>query len=409
MSVPQRRSLYDCLNDRLRADARLGLARDSAAMAGGAAGPLLYRDGREYISFMSNDGLGLAADAHWQARVAACFAAHAPSASASRLAGGRSDVVDQACRAVADYFGFAECLFLPSGYQANLACVTTLLQQGQEAFVDRRCHASVMRALPLAGARIRAWNHLDYDHLERLLSSLPPDAPQPVVMAESLYSMDGAALDLERMAALRRRYGFFLCVDEAHALGALGPGGRGLCAAQALRDGGRAPADLVVGTLGKSLGLWGAFLLLPRGFTPLFEHLASAIMHSTALPPAHAACMLALVEELPRLEERRRTLAARVAFFPPYRAGRPCCVSASPPAIRKNCWPARLQCCPGCGKARDRGGGGRDPFGKGALPPPYPLHPPKTFVLVWPQVPGVGSQGGLSSPDRSTGTSGGRL
>lgn len=315
MSVPQRRSLYNCLNDRLRADARLGLARDSAAMAGGAAGPLLYRDGREYISFMSNDGLGLAADAHWQARVAACFAAHAPSASASRLAGGRSDVVDQACRAVADYFGFAECLFLPSGYQANLACVTTLLQQGQEAFVDRRCHASVMRALPLAGARIRAWNHLDYDHLERLLSSLPPDAPQPVVMAESLYSMDGAALDLERMAALRRRYGFFLCVDEAHALGALGPGGRGLCAAQALRDGDRAPADLVVGTLGKSLGLWGAFLLLPRGFTPLFEHLASAIMHSTALPPAHAACMLALVEELPRLEERRRMLAARVAFF----------------------------------------------------------------------------------------------
>ena len=315
MSVPQRRSLYDCLNDRLRADARLGLARDSAAMAGGAAGPLLHRDGREYVSFMSNDGLGLAADAHWQARVAACFAAHAPSASASRLAGGRSDVVDRACRAVADYFGFAECLFLPSGYQGNLACVTTLLQQGQEAFVDRRCHASVMRALPLAGARIRAWNHLDYDHLERLLSSLPPDAPQPVVMAESLYSMDGAALDLERMAALRRRYGFFLCVDEAHALGALGPGGRGLCAAQALRDGGRAPADLVVGTLGKSLGLWGAFLLLPPGFTPLFEHLASAIMHSTALPPAHAACMLALVEELPRLEERRRTLAARVAFF----------------------------------------------------------------------------------------------
>lgn len=315
MPVPQRRSLFDCLNGRVRADARLGLARSSAALAGGAAGPLVRRDGREYISFMSNDGLGLAADAQWQARVAACFAAHAPSASASRLAGGRSELVDRACRAVAGYFGFAECLFLPSGYQANLACVTALLQQGQEAFVDRRCHASVMRALPLAGAHVRAWNHLDYGHLERLLASLPPEAPQPVVMAESLYSMDGAALDLSRMAALRREYDFFLCVDEAHALGALGPGGRGLCAAQAARDGGAAPADLVVGTLGKSLGLWGAFLLLPAGFTPLFEHLASAVMHSTALPPAHAACLLALVEELPHLEARRRTLAARVAFF----------------------------------------------------------------------------------------------
>ena len=97
MSVPQRRSLYDCLNDRLRADARLGLARHSAAMSGGAAGPLLYRDGREYISFMSNDGLGLAADAHWQARVAACFAAHAPSASASRRSDSSSSGAAQPC------------------------------------------------------------------------------------------------------------------------------------------------------------------------------------------------------------------------------------------------------------------------------------------------------------------------
>lgn len=155
MSVPQRRSLYDCLNDRLRADARLGLARDSAAMAGGAAGPLLYRDGREYISFMSNDGLGLAADAHWQARWLPVLPPMRRRRR-PRVWPGPQRCGGASLPAVADYFGFAECLFLPSGYQANLACVTTLLQQGQEAFVDRRCHASVMRALPLAGARIRA-------------------------------------------------------------------------------------------------------------------------------------------------------------------------------------------------------------------------------------------------------------
>ena len=100
------------------------------------------------------------------------------------------------------------------------------------------------------------------------------------------------------------------------ALGALGPGGRGLCAAQALRDGDRAPAGSGGGHAGQIAGPVGRCVLpLPWGFTPLSEHLASAIMHSTALPPAHAACMLALVEELPRLEERRRMLAARVAFF----------------------------------------------------------------------------------------------
>ena len=129
MSVPQRRSLYDCLNDRLRADARLGLARDSAAMAGGAAGPLLHRDGREYVSFMSNDGLGLAADAHWQARVAACFAAHAPSASASRLAGGRSDVVDRACRSLAACEGAVLVVDATQGVEALTLANTYLAME----------------------------------------------------------------------------------------------------------------------------------------------------------------------------------------------------------------------------------------------------------------------------------------
>ena len=210
------------------------------------------------------------------------------------LAGGRSDVVDQACRAVADYFGFAECLFLPSGYQANLACVTTLLQQGQEAFVDRRCHASVMRALPLAGARIRAWNHLDYDHLERLLSSLPPDAPQPWSWPSpctawtarpsiwNAWRPCGVGTDFSSVWTKPMRWGPWAPADAACARRRPcgwrpGPG----------RSGG--------GHAGQIAGPVGRVPAAARGFTPLFEHLASAIMHSTALPPAHAACMLALV------------------------------------------------------------------------------------------------------------------
>ena len=143
--------------------------------------------------------------------------------------GGRSRITEEAEQAVAAYFGFDECLFLPSGYQGNLACAMALIHAGQPVFVDRRVHASIARGLVLGKADVRTYAHADYGHLERRLASAPPATVQPLVMTESLFSMDGTELDVSRMAELRSKYGFFLMVDEAHAVGALGPGGRGLC------------------------------------------------------------------------------------------------------------------------------------------------------------------------------------
>lgn len=295
---------------RLRAaeNRRIGLRRDSAAVLGAAAGPLVRLDGRHYVSFLSNDSLGLASCQAWRTAVARCFALYAPSGRASRLAGGRSRIATEAGEAFAAYFGFDECLFFPSGYQANLAAVTSLLPGGHDVFVDRRVHASVARALPLAGARIHAAPHNDMARLRRRLAALPPDAPQPVLVTESLFSMDGDGPDMPSLTALCREYGVFLLLDEAHALGAWGPGGRGFAY-------GSASAGVVTGTLGKALGFWGAFLLLPRGFTALVEENASAVMHSTALPEAHAAACLELVRRLPRCEERRQRLHANSALF----------------------------------------------------------------------------------------------
>lgn len=123
---------------RLRAaeNTRVGLQRDSAALQGAAAGPLVRHGEHHCIAFVGNDSLGLASDPEWRAAVARCFALHAPSGRASRLAGGRSPLADEAEQAFADYFGFAESLFFPSGYQANLAAVTALLPRGHDAFVD---------------------------------------------------------------------------------------------------------------------------------------------------------------------------------------------------------------------------------------------------------------------------------
>lgn len=292
---------------------RPGDAQDSPSPA------LVRMDGRPLLHFAGNDYLGLAADGEWRATVAACFARHAPSGTASRLAAGHTALAAEAEAAWADYFGYAECLFLPSGYQANLALLWGLLGHGDAVFLDRRVHASMAHALPPTGARLHTHRHADMDDLSRRLAAwraegdgwndaLPTcgttadtGAPQPVVLAESLYSMDGTLPDMARLGAVAREHGAFVIVDEAHAFGTLGTGGRGRA---------HGVADAAVGTLGKALGLFGAFLLLPRGTRHALENLASPLIHSTALPEAHAACCLALLNRLPRLDDRRHHLAA---------------------------------------------------------------------------------------------------
>ncbi|WP_353119907.1 aminotransferase class I/II-fold pyridoxal phosphate-dependent enzyme [Nitratidesulfovibrio sp.] len=286
---------------------------DSIPRIGAGQSPspaLVHMQGRPLLQFSGNDYLGLAAHEEWRATVADCFARHAPSGTASRLAAGHTALAAKAEAAWADYFGYAECLFLPSGYQANLALLWGLLGHGDAVFLDRRVHASMAHALPPTGARLHTHRHADMDDLSRRLAAWRDssdnnsggnDATQPVILAESLYSMDGTLPEMTRLGAVAREHGAFVIVDEAHAFGALGTGGRGRA---------HGVADAAVGTLGKALGLFGAFLLLPRGTRSALENLASPLIHSTALPEAHAACCLALLDLLPRLDGRRHHLAA---------------------------------------------------------------------------------------------------
>lgn len=300
MSVPAG-SLYARLSACLAADSRAGLERHAER--------LRPRPGA--LDFLSNDSLGLADDAAWRQTLARCVARWAPSGQASWVAGGRHALAEEAAATYAAYFGAAECRFFASGYQAHLAAVAGLLLPGQPLLVDRRMHASATRFLAASRARIMAFAHADMAHLDRRLLAWQAEAPaeQAIVMTESLFSMDGSLTDLGALHALKKKYGFFCWVDEAHTLGACGPDGRGCCAEHA------GLADLLLGSFGKALGYWGAFLLLPAGFGRILEQRSSPLMHTTALPPAHAAGALALLERLPRLEERRQELASKAAFF----------------------------------------------------------------------------------------------
>ena len=175
-----KRTLRECLDERLKEGRARGLERRPPLLDMAGEGPVVHMGGRAFLNFTLNDGLGLASSPEWRAEVGECFAAFPPSASASRLAGGRSRITEEAEQAVAAYFGFDECLFLPSGYQGNLACSMALIHAGQPVFVDRRVHASIARGLVLGKADVRTYAHADYGHLERRLVSAPPATVQPL-------------------------------------------------------------------------------------------------------------------------------------------------------------------------------------------------------------------------------------
>lgn len=300
-------SIY--LAGRLAERQRLGLGRSLWCFDGSgpdAARPHVRMDGREHVSFVSNDALGLASNPDWRAEVGECFARQAASGTASRLAGGYCDLTRQAEQSWAEYFGHQDCLFLPSGYQANQACLSALLVKDGPVLVDRRIHASLAWALKYSQARIHTYPHLDLDRLDRRLAGLPEPGVQPVILTESLFSMDGLGPDMGRLQEIKDRHDAFVIMDEAHACGLWGPGGRGL---------GAGLAEVRTGTLGKALGFFGAFILLSSELKAVVEHLASAVMHSTALPAAHSAVILRLLARLPGLTPERERVRENSTLF----------------------------------------------------------------------------------------------
>lgn len=159
-------------------------------------------DGKKLINFASNDYLGLSQDSDWQKSVSKCFATHSPSGTSSRLVTGHSQYTEDVEQQFAEYFGYDEALFLPSGYQANLAVIWGLCSPTETLFYDKRIHASMAQGLAQTGSILKGFVHNDLAQLDRKLTT--SDAENPVVLTESLFSMDGDVLNTELFNALRK-------------------------------------------------------------------------------------------------------------------------------------------------------------------------------------------------------------
>jgi len=282
--------------NRLLSQKQAGLYRMPPEVAGKEGKHLLF-DGRKVLNFASNDYLGLSTSDELRRLVSENFRRYSTSSSSSRLVSGNYAVINQAERAYADFFGYEEALFFPSGYQANLGVLSTLFEKGDTIIFDKHIHASSVKGMVLSGAEFRGYNHNSMVHLRKRLEK--GRVGGAAVLTESLFSMDGDFLDVRGFGSLKREYGFFSIVDEAHAFGALGDKGRGL---------GGEVADVAVGTFGKAFGLFGAFVLLPGALKEYLFNFSSPLIYTTTLPEAHAASALDLLEIIGRCDDGRANL-----------------------------------------------------------------------------------------------------
>ena len=282
---------------RLISQKRAGLFRDPPLL-GKREGKHLFIDGRKILNFSSNDYLGLGDSEVIREKAARNFLKYGSSASSSRLVCANYDIVREAESEYARYFGYDEALFFQSGYQANLAIISTFFDKNDIVIFDKHIHASSIKGIMLSGSHFIGYKHGSADHLEKRLLKFPHGST--AVLTESLFSMDGDIPDFEIIEKLKNRYKFLIIVDEAHAFGAIGSGGRGLAGNI---------ADIALGTFGKALGFFGAFALLPEGFKSYLFNFASPLIYSTSLPPAHAATALDILKILENSEYLRDRLA----------------------------------------------------------------------------------------------------
>jgi 8-amino-7-oxononanoate synthase len=271
----------------------------AAALAGqpASARRQLRGLGPGLLNLASNDYLGLSNQPAVVAAAQAAAAREGVGSGASRLVCGSRPVHVALEQALAQWLGRERVLLFPSGFQANLAGVQTLADRHSLVLADRLIHHSLLTGVRASGARLQRFRHNDLVHLDALLRAARQQQPSQrlLVLAESLYSMEGTSADPGALAALCAGHGAALLLDEAHALGVLGPGGRGL-------GHGEPRIALLCGTFGKAFGSGGAFLAGDALVMEWLVQFSGPFRYTTALAPPLAAAALAALEHIQALE-----------------------------------------------------------------------------------------------------------
>src|SRR5438067_2508755 len=280
-----------------------------------AQGPEVQIGEHRLINFSSNDYLGLAGDSRLCEAAIGAIREFGVGAGASRLVSGTQSPHLRLENALAKWKQAEAALSLTSGYAAALGTVPALVSKDDIILLDKLCHASLIDGVKLSGAILRVFPHNHLGKLEEHLEWVRRQHPgkRILILTESVFSMDGDRAPLRELIELKKRFGALLMLDEAHAVGVIGPNGRGLAAAQNLSD----DVDVQMGTLSKALGASGGYICGSRSLIEWLINRARSFIYSTAPPPGIVSAALAAVDFLasPEGEERNIMLWKRIRLL----------------------------------------------------------------------------------------------
>lgn len=273
-------------------------------------GATIAGGGRTFLNLSGNDYLGLGANSELVAQ----FYRHldsdsvleqfGPGASASRLMTGNSGLYARLESRLAELYGTEAVVVFNSGYHCNTGILPALTGKEDLILADKLCHASLIDGMRLARAKTVRYPHLDYDRLENILQRQRHRHGQVFIVTESIFSMDGDRVDLLRLIALKNRFQCALYLDEAHAVGVLGPQGLGL----AEEEGVAGEIELLIGTFGKALAGLGGFAACSGVTAQYLVNRARPLIYSTALPPVCLNWLLFVLERIPGMKKERSSL-----------------------------------------------------------------------------------------------------
>jgi 8-amino-7-oxononanoate synthase len=274
------------------------------------AGTAVSRAGRSLINFASNDYLGLAQDPKVKQAAAEAARKFGAGSGASRLITGTLSLHSELDARLATFKQTPAAITFESGYAAALGTIPALFGQGDVIILDKLAHASLIDGARLSGAEIRIYPHNRLERLKELLSWARQKRSNAkiLVITESIFSMDGDACALPQIVELKDEFGAALLLDEAHAIGVIGPNGAGLAAEHDLID----RVDIHLGTLSKAVGSSGGFIAGTSSLIDVLVNRARTFIYSTAPPPAAIAAAIAGLDIIAsELGEQLRTALRR--------------------------------------------------------------------------------------------------
>ena len=312
------------MTERLKNVAESGKARETAAVANGAApmadvfakaygftqakeamelgiypyfrpfsdteGPVAYFEGKEVVMIGSNNYLGLTTHPRLREAAKAAIDRYGTSVTGSRFLNGTLQLHLDLDRRLAAFVGKEAALVFPTGYQTNVGTISAIVGKGDFVIIDKEDHASIVDGCFMSRGEMRRFNHNEPDSLESVLKKLPRDAGKLVVV-DGVYSMAGDIAPLPEIVAICQRYGARIMVDDAHSMGVLGHG-RGTAAHFGLTD----EVDLIMGTFSKSFAAIGGFIAGDEPIIHYIQHHARSLIFSAALPASLLATVMAAVD-----------------------------------------------------------------------------------------------------------------